>query len=271
MFTLASALLQEREEENECRIVICGLDFAGKSTLLESLKRAVGQKHRSSTVPTVGMNVLALRAAGGYMRRFSPFPPAVEGGGEGAPLTVVGAADVEAGWGLPGARRPAGRGRRCALAALHLLAPLTVVVVDVGGSAPVRRLWRHYTADAAAALFVVDASQPERWEEAATELQSLVALLSEATEVEEAAGEGVRSRRSRAEPGAKKGDARPPPRVAVVLNKMDVSGCAGRDAVVAALGLPRVLGQCTWKAFACSALTHRGVCEAAEWAARVGP
>jgi ADP-ribosylation factor protein 1 len=94
------------------RILMLGLDAAGKTTVLYNLK--LGET--LTTIPTIGFNVETVE----YKK-------------------------------------------------------VSFTIFDVGGQARIRPLWRHYTANTDALIFVIDSSDKERMEEAAEELFALLA------------------------------------------------------------------------------------------------
>ena len=63
MFSLISGFYQWFYQGVELRFLILGLDCAGKTTFLESLKGVFGQKHLdpNRVVPTIGLNTANVR------------------------------------------------------------------------------------------------------------------------------------------------------------------------------------------------------------------
>ena len=60
-FSLASGCIQWMLSKDELKILIVGLDYSGKTTLLEQIKRAYIPQYRGSALeglpPTIGMNL----------------------------------------------------------------------------------------------------------------------------------------------------------------------------------------------------------------------
>lgn len=94
------------------RILMLGLDAAGKTTILYQLK--LGES--TTTIPTIGFNVETVQ----YKK-------------------------------------------------------VNMTIWDVGGQGRIRPLWRHYTQNTDALIFVIDSNDRERIEEAAEELHALLA------------------------------------------------------------------------------------------------
>ena len=61
MFSLVSGCLQWATSKDELKVLIVGLDYAGKTTLLERVKRAFVPHYRGAALeglpPTIGMNL----------------------------------------------------------------------------------------------------------------------------------------------------------------------------------------------------------------------
>ncbi|XP_028667593.1 uncharacterized protein LOC114659329 [Erpetoichthys calabaricus] len=96
----------------QARILMIGLDAAGKTTILYKLKL----NETVSTIPTIGFNVETVEPIRG----------------------------------------------------------VSFTVWDVGGQDKIRALWRHYFTNTEGLLFVVDSADPERFEEARSELQRVL-------------------------------------------------------------------------------------------------
>jgi small GTP-binding protein len=110
LFSAVQKLFSSIAEDK--RVLMLGLDAAGKTTILYQLK--LGETN--TTIPTIGFNVENVQ----YKK-------------------------------------------------------VNMNIWDVGGQQRIRPLWRHYTANTDALIFVVDSADKDRIEEAAEEFQSLLA------------------------------------------------------------------------------------------------
>ncbi|KAJ3376127.1 ADP-ribosylation factor protein 3 [Allomyces arbusculus] len=172
---LLDLLRRLRRADREVRLLLLGLDHAGKTTLL---KRVNGEDYTDVT-PTTGFNVKAVQANG---------------------------------------------------VKLH--------VWDIGGQAAIRPYWRNYFENTDVLIFVVDATDKDRLDEAGVEFNQLLA-----------------------EPKLAKVP------VLVFANKQDVPEALPADAVATALGL-NTLRDRAWQIQACSAVAGTGVQEGMEWACK---
>lgn len=108
-------------------------------------------------------------------------------------------------------------------------------VWDLGGQTSIRPYWRCYYANTAAVIFVIDSTDIERLETAATELK---AMLDE-EEIRDAA-------------------------LLVFANKQDQPGAKGAPEISEALRLGELKDR-NWTIMACSAVDGRGVTEGMDW------
>lgn len=123
---------------------------------------------------------------------------------------------------------------------------LKLRAVDMGGHAIARRMWRQYSQEADAVVFIVDAADRERFQEAALELHKLLA-----------------------------GNSLPPHAPVLVLgNKMDLPGAVREEELYWSLGLDAlsqgaVLNEPVrpLQLFMCSVFEGRGFPEGLEWLA----
>lgn len=158
------------------RIVMVGLDGAGKTTILYRLKLG----DIVETVPTIGFNVETIR----YKN-------------------------------------------------------VSFTVWDVGGQYKIRALWRYYYSAVDAAIFVVDASDPDRLDECRDEIQYLM----KENDLLDAS-------------------------VLIFANKQDIPGALSAKEVAYHLDLLS-LKQRQWNVQACSAKTGSNICDGLEWIAHV--
>ncbi|XP_069490667.1 ADP-ribosylation factor-like [Ambystoma mexicanum] len=156
----------------EARIMMLGLDAAGKTTILYRLKL----NETVPNIPTLGYNVETLE-----------------------PMQNV-----------------------------------SFTIWDVGGQPKIRPLWRHYYTNTDGLLFVVDSADPERFEEARSEL---VAIL------ENDAMWGVP--------------------VVVLANKQDLVGARSTSVLVEELRLLKLMGH-EWRIQGCCATSGDGLVEGME-------
>lgn len=159
--------------DREARILMLGLDSAGKTTVLYRLQ----QNEAVQTIPTVGFNVETVK----YRN-------------------------------------------------------ISFVVWDVGGQDKLRSLWRHYFAGVDALIYVVDASDTARIDEARDELHRLMAdaALSSVT-------------------------------LLVFGNKQDLPGALSEEALVRRLELPKLTR--TWHCRGTVATQGVGLVEGLDWLA----
>ena len=105
---------------------------------------------------------------------------------------------------------------------------LKLRAVDMGGHAIARRMWREYSKDADAVVFIVDAADRERFEEAALELHKLLA-----------------------------GQSLPPQAPVLVLgNKVDLPHAAREEELYYCLGIDQ-MGQFPVRLFPLARLSHK--------------
>jgi len=116
---------------------------------------------------------------------------------------------------------------------------ISFIVWDVGGQDRIRRLWRHYYQGTQGLVFVVDSNDPDRFAEAAEELN---ALLSDDT---------------------LRGAA-----VLVLANKQDLRDAASTTEVAQKLDLSRYSRSHDWFIQPCSAIHSEGLFEGLDWLAR---
>lgn len=169
-----SALFSRFSPKEERKVLILGLDNAGKTTLL--YKMQLGEV--VDTAPTIGFNVETVDFKGVSLKAW-----------------------------------------------------------DVGGQQKIRKLWRHYYADTAGLVFVVDSADcgEERLADAREELHG---MLGE---------DGLR-------------DAK----VLVFANKQDMGGAVRPSELAEGLGLNKVRSH-EWYVQGCSAKTGDGTAEGFEW------
>ena len=110
-----------------------------------------------------------------------------------------------------------------------------ICIRDVGGQHKIRPLWHHYFQGADAVIYVVDSADRERFEEAADELQKILA----AEELRNAS-------------------------VLVMANKQDAPRAASVKDVAAALGLAKERSR-RWHVQATTAVTADGLYEGLDW------
>ena len=150
MGLLFSTLFSSLFGRKEYRILILGLDNAGKTTILYRLQ----VDEPVTTVPTIGFNVETLQY-------------------KNIKFQVRGRLSerLERGWrrrarmARRGVRTGAGRDARRSLLSQ---------VWDLGGQSSIRPYWRCYYPNTDAILFVVDATDVERLETARAELQAML-------------------------------------------------------------------------------------------------
>lgn len=114
---------------------------------------------------------------------------------------------------------------------------LHMKVWDVGGQTKIRRLWRHYYQNTNALVYVVDANDADRLEEAREELHVIM-------------GDDLMSRVP----------------VLVFANKSDLPHAASPSHLVNGLGLHQLRTE--WHVQACSAISGDGLYEGFDWLAR---
>ena len=160
----------------EARILIFGLDGAGKTSIIYRLEFGKLVK----TIPTIGFNVETLNYKGFF-----------------------------------------------------------IVTWDVGGQDKIRALWRHYYQNTDGLIFVVDSNDPERIEDAAEELKTLLA--------EEALANCP---------------------VLIMANKQDLKGALSPEIIEDKMGMKRYEGK-IYHVEGTSAVTGKGLKEALNWLASV--
>ncbi|XP_069490666.1 uncharacterized protein [Ambystoma mexicanum] len=156
----------------EARILMLGLDAAGKTTIVYKLKL----NETVTTIPTIGFNVETVE-----------------------PMKNV-----------------------------------SFTVWDVGGQTKIRALWKHYFTNTDGLLFVVDSADPERFEEARSELDAIL-------ENDEMRGVPV----------------------VVLANKQDLVGARSSSVLVEELRLRKLLGH-EWHVQGCCATIGDGLMEGME-------
>ena len=109
-----------------------------------------------------------------------------------------------------------------------------MTVYDVGGQDRLRPLWRHYYSGTQGLIFVVDSNDASRLDEAANELQKLLA--------DDAMQESV---------------------VLIYANKQDLPNAVKASEMSDRLGLQRV--RHSWYIQPCSAINSEGLYEGLEW------
>jgi GTP-binding protein SAR1 len=136
---------------------------------------------------------------------------------------------------------------------------------DLGGHEAVRHLWQEYAADGmiAAIVFVVDAADSERLEEAQYELDALI------HDTIAAASNGASDAAGNADGGNGNGTRLP---IAILLNKCDLDTALSTEEIVARLDLDALqqqtaLHNCQLKVFRISVWQRYGYTEALRWIA----
>jgi ADP-ribosylation factor protein 1 len=132
--------------KKDVRILMVGLDAAGKTTILYKLK--LGEI--VTTIPTIGFNVETVEY-------------------KNISFTVWGAQSVDA-HATPYTRPP------CRSDSLHFPASHhpAHTLADVGGQDKIRPLWRHYYQNTQGVIFVVDSNDRDRVGEARDELHRML-------------------------------------------------------------------------------------------------
>jgi len=132
--------------KKDVRILMVGLDAAGKTTILYKLK--LGEI--VTTIPTIGFNVETVEY-------------------KNISFTVWGAQSVDA-HATPSTRPP------CRSDSLHFPASHhpAHTLADVGGQDKIRPLWRHYYQNTQGVIFVVDSNDRDRVGEARDELHRML-------------------------------------------------------------------------------------------------
>ncbi|KAJ5099689.1 hypothetical protein N7532_006690, partial [Penicillium argentinense] len=113
-----------------------------------------------------------------------------------------------------------------------------LVVWDLGGRDKLRPSWASYFSDLDAVIFVVDSTEIDRLDDAASELRCLLDF------------EGKR-------------DLRDAP-LLVLANKQDLEGAKTPEEITTALKLEDFRGR-EWKTIACSAVDGSGIAEGMDW------
>ena len=160
----------------DVRILMVGLDAAGKTTILYRLKTGELVK----TIPTIGFNVETLHYQG-----------------------------------------------------------LCFTVWDVGGQDKIRVLWKHYYQNTDGIIFVVDSNDPDRIEDAAEELQKMLAE----EELQNCA-------------------------VLIMANKQDIHGALSPEVVEDKMGMKQLKGR-IYHVEGTSATTGQGLKEGLNWISSV--
>jgi GTPase SAR1 family protein len=132
---------------------------------------------------------------------------------------------------------------------------------DLGGHEAVRHLWSSFCGGACDGIvFIIDASDEARFEEAGEELELLLADLL--LLAEKAVGEGAEA-------------AALPPPVAVLLNKCDLAAAKEEREIIQAVGLDEICAdqpRLRVRTFGCSVFENRGFQPAFRWLAEfLGP
>ncbi|XP_033911229.2 uncharacterized protein LOC117433239 [Acipenser ruthenus] len=153
----------------QARILMLGLDAAGKTTILYKLKL----NEAISTIPTIGFNVETVEPMRG----------------------------------------------------------VSFTVWDVGGQGKIRALWKHYYTNAEGLLFVVDSSDPERFDEARGELEGILSH-DEMSKVP----------------------------FVILANKQDLPGARSPADLAEAMGLSKQRGH-EWQVQGCCAVNGEGIVE----------
>lgn len=163
MFSLLSGCFEFMLRKEELHILIVGLDKAGKTTLLERLKTLytdVPGLEADKVLPTVGLNLAHFEVGTAWWRR--PTAQGRRGGGcrGGFGRGACGDRPASEPGGLPSPPLPS-RSFSCPQA---LGTPL--LCWDVGGASGLRGIWSKYYGECHALVFVVDAADRQRLEEA---------------------------------------------------------------------------------------------------------
>ncbi|TPX78268.1 hypothetical protein CcCBS67573_g00446 [Chytriomyces confervae] len=145
MYTLLSGLYELYTRKEDYFVIILGLDNAGKTTLLERIKSTYSSKeipiHPDKIAPTVGLNSTSRAMPNqGYESNPTLLPRPII-------LFAVGTIDLDS---------------------------TCINFWDLGGQQELRRLWKKYYSESHAVLFVCDASDFERIEEARDTFESVV-------------------------------------------------------------------------------------------------
>ncbi|XP_069491983.1 uncharacterized protein [Ambystoma mexicanum] len=156
----------------KARILMLGLDAAGKTTIIYKLKL----NETVTTIPTIGFNVETVE-----------------------PIRNV-----------------------------------SFTIWDVGGQDKIRALWKHYFINTDGLVFVVDSADPERFQEARSELEAII---------ENNDMQGVP--------------------IVVLANKQDLPGACSSSELVDKLGLRKLRGH-EWHVQGCCATTGDGLVEGVE-------
>lgn len=119
MYSLIKGLVQWMSKKDDLKVCVLGLDFAGKTSIVEKLKALFSETSTSATAkepsPTVGLNIATIN----YDRKYS------------------------------------------------------VILWDLGGQSSLRSIWQQYCYECDGIIFVVDTTDPSRFEEAKSCLESL--------------------------------------------------------------------------------------------------
>ncbi|KAG9260204.1 ADP-ribosylation factor 4-like [Astyanax mexicanus] len=172
MGNFITSLLSRLIEKKQMRLLMVGLDAAGKTTILYKLK--LGEV--VTTIPTLGFNVETVE----YKN-------------------------------------------------------ISFTVWDVGGQDIIRRLWRHYYHNTSGLIFVLDSNDPERIEQASTELNTML----QEDELRDAV-------------------------VLVLANKQDLPNSMSVQEITEKLGLHRLKGK-TWNIQPTCAINGTGIYEGLDW------
>eukprot|EP00587_Corethron_hystrix_P007170 CAMPEP_0113328820 /NCGR_PEP_ID=MMETSP0010_2-20120614/20346_1 /TAXON_ID=216773 ORGANISM="Corethron hystrix, Strain 308" /NCGR_SAMPLE_ID=MMETSP0010_2 /ASSEMBLY_ACC=CAM_ASM_000155 /LENGTH=248 /DNA_ID=CAMNT_0000190419 /DNA_START=244 /DNA_END=990 /DNA_ORIENTATION=- /assembly_acc=CAM_ASM_000155 len=237
MGILVSKLFSSLFRRKEVRILILGLDNAGKTTILYRLQNESDEAIQ--TIPTIGFNVETLQYKnikfqvwdlGGqtsirpYWRCYYPNTDAI--------IFVVDSADTE--------RMGIARGELSAMLEEDELKESILLVFefqvwDLGGQTSIRPYWRCYYPNTDAIIFVVDSADTERMGIARGELSAML----EEDELKESI-------------------------LLVFANKQDQKGALNAQQVSDAMGLPDIRNR-QWSIQETSALKGKGLFEGFDW------
>ena len=143
--------------KKQCRILMLGLDAAGKTTILYQLK--LGEM--TNTAPTLGFNVETVKCTHSLASdRF--------GAGRRRRSVCHTRCRLSSGWARAAVRATQSWCLQVAYKNIEFM------VWDMGGQDAIRQLWSHYYKNAQALIFVVDSADEERLAEAREELQKLM-------------------------------------------------------------------------------------------------
>jgi GTP-binding protein SAR1 len=214
------------------RLLVLGLDNAGKTTLLYTLAQQGSTGSEGDKSNNInGSNNCNSTSTMGTQRAFPPTDRPALSNTFSVPTGVGGTSSIQ------------------------------FTAWDLGGHEAVRHLWQEYATDGliAAIVFVVDAADSERLEEAQYELDALIHDNITAT-----ASNGNGSDAN----GNADGNGLP---IAILLNKCDLETALSTEEIVARLELDTLQQQaqthCQLKVFRISVWQHYGYAEALRWIA----